>query len=200
MLEDLSHHILDIAENSANAASTAVEIEFDERGEFIEVSIRDNGKGMDEETARAVLNPFVTSRTTRRVGLGLPLLKQMTEMCGGNFSLSTLTGKGTTVSASFRKDSIDTPPPGDIPSTLVTLMLSRGDIRWSYLHKTGKGEFFLDSEELASALGENFSSDISLLGSVKEYISENLMDIGWTPYQYSSLPEAEREVTEEECR
>ena len=200
MLEDLSHHILDIAENSASAGSTAVEIEFDERENFVKLSIRDNGKGMDEQTARAVLNPFVTSRTTRRVGLGLPLLKQMAELCGGAFSLATAPGEGTTVSASFRKDSIDIPPPGDIPSTLVTLLLSRGDIRWRYLHRTGRGEFMLDSEELVSALGRDFTSNLSLLGSVKEYIGENLSDIGWTPYQHSSLPEEERTVMKEECR
>lgn len=200
MLEDLSHHILDIAENSASAGSTAVEIEFDESKNFVELSIQDNGKGMDEQTARAVLNPFVTSRTTRRVGLGLPLLKQMAELCGGAFSLVTAPGEGTTVSVSFRKDSIDTPPPGDIPSTLVTLLLSGGGIRWKYLHKTARGEFLLDSEQLAETLGSDFSSDVSLLGSVKEYIAENLLDIGWTPYQYSSLPEGEKAVMEEECR
>ena len=200
MLEDLSHHILDISENSASAGSTAVEIEFDERENFVTLSVRDNGKGMDEQTALAVLNPFVTSRTTRRVGLGLPLLKQMAELCGGAFSLVTAPGEGTTVSASFRKDSIDTPPPGDIPSTLVTLLLSGGGVRWKYLHRTGRGEFLLDSDELADALGSDFISDVSLLGSVKEYIGENLLDIGWTPYQYSSLPEEKKAVMEEECR
>ena len=200
MLEDLSHHILDIAENSANAGSTAVEIEFDERENFVTLSVRDNGKGMDEQTARAVLNPFVTSRTTRRVGLGLPFLKQMAELCGGAFSLVTAPGEGTTVTASFRKDSIDTPPPGDIPSTLVTLFLSGGGVRWRYRHKTGRGEFLLDSDELADALGRDFISDVSLLSSVKEYIGENLSEIGWTPYQYSSLPGEEKSVMEEEFR
>ncbi len=200
MLEDLSHHILDIAENSASAGSTVVEIEFDEREDFVTLSVRDDGKGMDEQTARAVLNPFVTSRTTRRVGLGLPLLKQMAELCGGAFSLVTAPGEGTTVSASFRKDSIDTPPPGNIPSTLVTLFLSGGGVRWKYHHRTGRGEFLLDSEELADALGSDFTSDVSLLGSVKEYIDENLSDIGWTPYEYSSLLEEEKTVMEDECR
>ena len=200
MLEDLSHHILDIAENSANAGSSEVEIEFDERGAFVTLSVRDYGKGMDEQTARAVVNPFVTSRTTRRVGLGLPFLKQMAELCGGAFSLVTAPGEGTTVTASFRKDSIDTPPPGDIPSTLVTLFLSGGGVRWRYRHKTGRGEFLLDSDELADALGRDFISDVSLLSSVKEYIGENLSEIGWTPYQYSSLPREEKPVMEEEFR
>ncbi len=177
-----------------------MDIEFDEEGEFVSFSIRDNGKGMDEKTSRAVLNPFVTSRTTRRVGLGLPLLKQTAELCGGALSLSSQPGEGTLVAASFRKNCIDTPPPGDIPSTLVTLLLSGTNIRLRYRHRTDRGEFLLDSEELKAALGRDFSSDVSLLGSVKEYIGENLSDIGWTPYQYSSPSRTEKGVFEEECR
>ena len=178
MLEDLSHHILDIAENGVNAGATAVTIEFEDDGEFIRLTVCDNGRGMTEQTARAVVDPFYTTRTERRVGLGLPFLKQLAELCGGEFSLTSALGKGTTVSASFNKKCVDTPPSGDIPSTLLTLLVGYGHISWKYVHRFGEREFLLDSDELKEALGGgNPFTEPALAVGVKEYIEENIGEL-----------------------
>ena len=178
MLEDLSHHILDIAENGVNAGADAISIELDDGNEYIRLTITDNGRGMDEATARAVVDPFYTTRTERRVGLGLPFLKQLAELCAGKFLLSSAPGAGTTVSASFSKLSVDTPPTGDIPSTLLALLIGHGHVSWKYVHKYGGREFLLDSDELKEALGggQPFADPVLALG-VKEYIAENIGEL-----------------------
>ncbi|MFA7620744.1 MAG: ATP-binding protein [Aminobacteriaceae bacterium] len=177
MLEDLSHHILDIAENGVNAGANEITIEL-EVDEFIRLTVSDNGRGMDESTARSVVDPFYTTRTERRVGLGLPFLKQLTDLCDGEFTLSSTLGKGTTVSASFRRDSVDTPPLGDIPSTLLTLLIGNGHIHWRYIHRVEEREFTLDSVELEEALGGgNPFADVALAVGIKEFIATNIEEL-----------------------
>ncbi|MDI9370685.1 MAG: ATP-binding protein [Synergistaceae bacterium] len=177
MLEDLSHHILDIAENGVNAGASAITIELED-DEYIRLTVKDNGRGMDESTARSVVDPFYTTRTERRVGLGLPFLKQLAELCGGKFLLRSSPGKGTDVSATFRKDSVDTPPLGDIPSTLLTLLVGNPQIAWRYIHRVGNREFVLDSEELAEALGGgNPFADAALAVGIKEFIATNIEEL-----------------------
>ncbi len=178
MLEDLSHHILDIAENGVNAGADAITVEFEDDEEFIRLTVRDNGRGMDATTARAVVDPFFTTRTERRVGLGLPFLKQLADLCGGEFHLDSAPGKGTTISASFCKQCVDTPPAGDIPSTLLTLLIGYGDVSWKYEHRVGGRTFILDSDELKEALGGgNPFTDPALAVGIKEYIAENIADL-----------------------
>jgi signal transduction histidine kinase len=166
MLEDLSAHILDIAQNSVAADASRVEVRVRRRVEraearesgFWEFEIADDGKGMDAARAAAVLSPFCTSRTTRRVGMGLPFLKQNAELCGGRFSLTSEPGKGTRVFASFALDNIDTPPLGDLAETFFTLLLDAPRVRWVFGYETlDRGEkrdpFELSSEEIAEAVG-----------------------------------------------
>ena len=150
MLEDLSQHILDIAENGVNAGADSISLKIDDGPEEVVLIVSDNGKGMDEQTCRSVVDPFFTSRTERRVGLGLPFLKQLADLCGGSFALESFPGLGTTVSASFRKDSIDMPPLGDIPSTLLALFIGNPDISWMYTHKrNGKRVSQVGNRELS---------------------------------------------------
>ena len=178
MLEELSHHLLDIAENGPKAGATAVFIEIDDGPTEIVLSVRDNGRGMDEATVRKVVDPFYTTRTERRVGLGFPFLKQLAELCGGRFSLESVPGVGTTVSASFRKDNIDTPPLGDVPSSLITLLTGYGSVAWHYVHRHGGKEFRLDSDELADALdGDSPFENPVLAVAAREYIEENIDDL-----------------------
>ena len=153
MLEDLSAHILDIAQNSVAAKASRVEVSVRRAGGFVVFEISDDGVGMDAARAAAVLSPFCTSRTTRRVGMGLPFLKQNAELCGGEFKLSSTPGKGTTVSASFALDNIDTPPTGDLAGTFLTLLIDAPQVRWIFKYEsTGEDVFELDSEELAEAI------------------------------------------------
>lgn len=178
MLEDLSHHILDIAENGANAGADAVSILIDDSEDRILFFVKDDGRGMSEETVKTVTNPFYTTRTERRVGLGLPFLKQLSEMCGGKFSILSEPGKGTEVTASFSKSHIDTPPLGDIPSTLMALFLGNPSIDWTYTHRRGEREFVVESEALKEALGnENPFLNPTLALGIKDYIQGNIEEL-----------------------
>ncbi len=175
MLEDLSQHILDIAENGPKAGAGSVSIELDDGEEEVSLTVRDDGKGMDAATLKRVTNPFYTTRKERRVGLGFPFLKQLVELCGGRFSLESEPGVGTTVFASFRKDSIDTPPLGDIPSSLVTLLAGYPSVRWTYVHRHGGSEFRLESDVLVEALGGGSPFEVpAVVVGVREYLEENL--------------------------
>ena len=146
-------HILDIAENSIRAGAKLVVIRIEYSGDVLRIEIEDDGCGMDAEAFRRAESPFCTTRTTRKVGLGLPLWKQLTEMCDGTFSIASQVGKGTKVSASFRRGHIDLPPMGDIVGTMQALLAAnpeRTDFRWEYA-MDGR-EVTLDTREIRTAL------------------------------------------------
>ena len=155
MLEDLSAHVLDIAQNSIAAGASRIDVVLRSSGDskLVEFEIADDGKGMDEARVAEVLNPFCTSRTTRRVGMGLPFLKQSAENCGGRFCLSSEPGVGTKVFASFALDNIDTPPLGDLPGTLLLLLIDAPGVQWTFSLELEGNRFELDSGELSEALG-----------------------------------------------
>jgi hypothetical protein len=140
--------------------------------------IVDNGKGMDPEMLCRVTDPFCTTRTTRRVGLGLPFIKQLCELCEGEFQLNSEPGAGTILKASFRMDSIDLPPYGDIPATLMSLFVSHPDINWIYTHSYGKDTFRIDTESILEILGdpERFR-DPAVAMWLKDYIKEGIQEI-----------------------
>ena len=155
MLEDISAHVLDIAQNSIAAEAGRIDVTIritKSGGGFIEFEIKDDGKGMDDARLSKVLSPFTTSRTTRRVGMGLPFLKQNTELCGGKFEISSALGKGTRVLASFALDNIDTPPIGDVAGAFLTLMIDAPGVRWIFKYGSEEGFFELDSKDLAEAI------------------------------------------------
>lgn len=180
MLEDFSQHILDLAENSVNAGASEVRISLshDWPSGYMVFEIIDNGKGMDPEMLSRVTDPFCTSRTTRRVGLGLPFIKQLCELCEGEFHLDSEAGTGTTLKASFRIDSIDLPPYGDIPATLMSLFVSHPDINWIYTHSYGEHMFGIDSKSILHILGdpERFR-DPAVAMWLKDYIKEGIQEI-----------------------
>lgn len=183
MLEDLSAHMLDIAENSVMAEGKEIRIEVLENREagMLSFSVEDNGRGMSKEFLSKVTDPFTTTRTTRRVGMGLPFLKQSAELCGGGLDIVSEPGKGTKITASFIMGSIDRPPLGDIPATLMTLIMGSPGIHWIYRHKTGCGEFILDTDEIIEALdGDREMLRLPEVGLwLREHIKENLDEIQW---------------------
>ena len=187
MLEDLSAHVLDIAENSVMAEATEVRIGIieDKSADRLSFSVEDNGRGMTKEFILKVTDPFTTTRTTRRVGMGLPFLKQSAELCGGGLEIVSEPGKGTKTTASFILSSIDRPPLGDIPASLMALIMGSPEIRWIYRHRTDNGEFVLDTDEIIDALdGEREmlrSPEVGLW--LKEHIKENLDEIKWEEAQ-----------------
>lgn len=154
MLQDLSQYILDISENSLKAKASIVKIEVceDTRRNLVTLRVSDNGNGMDGEQLLMVENPFYTTRTERRVGLGIPFLKQAADTCGGRLELHSEKGKGTTIFASFERDCIDCPPMGDIPTTVMALMVGWPDRSFSFSYRLNDDVFETGTEELLEIL------------------------------------------------
>lgn len=148
-MEDLSLHILDIAENSINGAARTIEIIIDEDKDkdLLTIEIKDDGKGMDEKTLKKALDPFFTTRKTRRVGLGLSLLAQAAEQSGGKMELNSKPRVGTTVRATFRMSHPDCKPMGDINETMRMLVAGHPEINFVYEHHKDNSIYRFDTRE-----------------------------------------------------
>ena len=148
-MEDLSLHILDIAENSISASAKRVEIRIDENQaeDLLTIEIKDDGRGMDEQALQKALDPFFTTRTTRKVGLGLSLLAQATRESDGTIELSSDPNKGTTVKAVFRFSHTDRKPVGDVCETIRTLVAGNPDVDFLYEHKKNGSVYRFDTRE-----------------------------------------------------
>ena len=154
-MKEISLNVLDIAENSVKANATLTEIFIDEVGDLLTLTIRDDGCGMNEETVRSVIDPFYTTRTTRKVGLGIPLLKLACEQTGGTLSITSSVSEsdhGTTVKAVFFKNHIDFTPLGDIISSIVTLIQGHPNTDFLFRHTTDNGTVELDTREIRAVL------------------------------------------------
>ena len=154
-MKEISLNILDIAENSVKAGATLTEIYVDEIGDELTLTIKDDGCGMDEETVKSVTDPFYTTRKTRKVGLGIPLLKLACEQTGGSLLITSSTDAmyhGTTVKAVFLKNHIDFTPLGDVTSSIVTLIQGHPDTDFLFRHRNEIGEVELDTRELRAVL------------------------------------------------
>jgi K+-sensing histidine kinase KdpD len=149
-MEDLSLHILDVVENSIEANASKIEIKIVEKKkkDLLAIEIKDNGKGMNKETIKKVLDPFYTTRTTRRVGMGLSLLAQAARESNGKFEINSKVGVGTEVKANFQYSHIDRKPIGDMKNTLITLMVSHPEINFVYEHQDEEENYVLDSNEI----------------------------------------------------
>ena len=176
-MKELSLNILDIAENSVKAGATLTEITLTETLRTLTLSIKDNGSGMSEEVLRSVTNPFYTTRTTRSVGLGIPLLKLASEQTGGKLTITSKLndGKtadhGTVVSALFYKEHIDFTPLGDVTSTLITLIQGHPERDFLFTHEMDGIKISLDTREIRTVL-----EDVPLsTPEVLEWIKGNLI-------------------------
>lgn len=172
----MSDHVLDIVQNSVRANATLIEIIVDEDriGDFYTLQFKDNGCGMDAETVRKATNPFFTSRSTRKVGLGLPLLKQNALSSNGSFTIDSEAGKGTEVKAVFQHSHLDRPSVGEIWESIYLLLVGNPDIRLVYSHSTMEGSFELDSAELMLMLGDVSIKQSDIKRAVIEMIKNNL--------------------------
>lgn len=152
----LADVIADTAQNSIEAGASRVDVSVVEEGGRISVDIADNGKGMDEAVLKRAFDPFYTEpgkHDKRNVGLGLPLLKQMCEACGGGVSLDSKTGEGTRLSYFFDAKNIDLPPMGDLAETMVSLFNYPGSFELVFLHRKGSEEYSISRSELSDAVG-----------------------------------------------
>jgi len=175
-MQDLSLHILDIAENSINAGATEVLIYITEAlaKNRLKITIEDNGKGIKKELLRKVRDPFYTTRTTRKVGLGLPLLEQAAQMCGGNLTIKSSEGKGTTITATFIYDHIDRKPLGDITQTVITLIGGHPEIDFLYCHKKNDAELAFDTKDIKKELEDIPINNVDILNFIKHKITDGL--------------------------
>ena len=176
-MKELSLNILDIAQNSVKANASLIGISIDETDDVISFKITDNGKGMTADFLSRVTDPFTTTRTTRKVGLGLPFLKMEAEMTGGSFSIKSKSETeykehGTEVFASFNKKSIDYIPLGDIIGTLCALVQGAENTDFIFNHKMPHGEVFLSTKEMRELLGDVPLGSPEVISWVREYLSE----------------------------
>ena len=183
-MKELSLNILDITENSVKAGATLTEILIDETPDLLELQIVDNGCGMSEEILKGVENPFYTTRTTRKVGLGIPLLKMAAEQTEGSFKITSVAesddseNHGTKVQAVFNKNHLDYTPLGDVVSSITTLIQGHPDADFLFRHKLVGGEVTLDTRELRSQLGDEIPlNTYEVIKWVEEYLREQYQDL-----------------------
>jgi len=178
-MKDLSLHILDILQNSTRAGASKIELDIVENTleNTYRIIFTDNGCGMDEETVKRVVDPFFTTRTVRKVGLGLPLLKQNCEQTGGSLHITSKAGEGTQVEAVFIHNHIDRPTLGDIAGTVVLTASANPDIHFIYRHNKDGQIYTFDTEEVTEAL-DGLSIQIpEIIQYLREMIQENLKEM-----------------------
>lgn len=154
MMRELADNILDIAQNSISARASLVEIDItvSHAQDSVGLAFVDDGCGMSPDMAQAVCDPFTTTRRTRKVGLGLPLLKMTAQATGGEFSIASELGKGTTVRVTFGLSHIDRPPLGDVPGALYTLVLMNPDVDFRFVYDYDGKRFAFDTREVRAAV------------------------------------------------
>ena len=177
-MREIALHLLDLAENSVSAGARTVEITVceDLRADRLSASIQDDGRGMDDETVKKVTDPFYTSRTTRKVGLGIPLLKGAAEECNGTLSINSQPGTGTRLDVTFQHSHIDRMPLGNLSSTFLALTVAHPDTHWIFRY-TARGNVNEDSFEFDDKPIKETLDDLSLSHpQVLKYLRQSLED------------------------
>lgn len=178
MMPEISLNVLDVAENSIRAEASLVQIlvTVDLEGNRLEIQIKDDGKGMTEEQMAKVTDPFFTTRTTRKVGLGIPFFKLAAEATGGSFQIESKVGEGTDVTTVFQLDHIDRMPLGDINSTIHTLIVYNPQTDFLYRYTYGQESFDLDTRQMKEILGGVPLDAPEVSAYIKEYLDENKLE------------------------
>ncbi|MFO7568699.1 MAG: ATP-binding protein [Smithellaceae bacterium] len=176
----LADHILDIAENSIRAGANLVEISIieDAVSNMLSLTIKDDGHGMSEDLQKKVLDPFYTTKTVRRVGLGLPLLKEAAFRAGGTFQLNSLENQGTTVTATFGLHHLDRQPLGAIKSTIIILIISNSQVDFFYKHRHNDRRFEIDTRQIRKHIEDVPISHPEIIKYIRGAIEEGLGEIG----------------------
>ena len=174
-MRELSLNILDVAQNSITAGASLITIEVNENtiDHTLLIGIYDNGTGMSEEQVRSVIDPFFTTRTTRKVGMGIPLFKMAAEQTGGGLEIKSELGVGTEVRAYFKTDSVDFTPLGDVASTVQMLITMNTDRDFVYKHIVNEKEFVADTREIKEILGDVPLDTYEVSQWLLDFIKEN---------------------------
>ncbi len=181
-MREIALHILDIAENSiaAGAKNIKIAVQEDLPNDRLKVTIQDDGRGMDQDLLAQVSDPFVTSRTTRKVGLGIPLLKAAAEACNGNFDITSNPGQGTCLAVEFQRSHIDRMPLGDLAGTMLTLVVAYPAIHWLFHYQvntqneTEDTEFTFDDEPIKQELDGLSFTEPTILAFLRELLQEGI--------------------------
>ncbi|MEN6357116.1 MAG: ATP-binding protein [Armatimonadota bacterium] len=175
-MRELSMHILDLAQNSIAAGATRLYIEVlaDTKADKLTISLKDNGRGMDADFVARVRDPFTTTRTTRRVGLGIPMFEEAATACDGSLSIDSVPGVGTKIEATFKLSHIDRAPLGDIASTIVSIVAVNPDLHLKYAQSMNDKVFVLDTQEIKSRLDGVPINEGPVLRWISQYVKENV--------------------------
>jgi len=178
-LRELALHILDIANNSIAAGADKISITVVENrsNDTLTIEIEDDGKGMSPEMVARVTDPFVTSRTERKVGLGIPMLKYAAEACDGWFKITSEEGKGTRVTVQFQLSHIDRMPLGDLADTFLTLQLGALDVNWIFTVKRDEHQFHFDDSELKKELEGIELTEPEVIRFIRSIFKEGIQEL-----------------------
>jgi len=178
-VREISLHLLDIIENSISAGAACVTLDIieDLDNDLLNITIVDDGKGMDAETVKRITDPFYTTRTTRKVGLGIPLLKAAAEACNGFLTIESEPGKGTEVTVQFQNSHIDRMPLGDIPTTMLGLVVGSPEVHWKMRYVSDGQEFFFDDAEIKQELEGVPLSDPDIIRFLSSYLKEGIASV-----------------------
>jgi anti-sigma regulatory factor (Ser/Thr protein kinase) len=179
-LEDLSLHILDIVENAIAAKAKKIDISIKEEPEEdrLIIEIKDDGMGMDQEVSQKAMDPFFTTRTSRRVGLGLSLMAQAAQEVGGGLRIESKLGKGTKVIATFQYHHIDRKPLGSMMETIAMLLIGNPKLDISYTHQKGGKSYIFNSQVLKERFKDRSLIDPEVIQWLKKHLKEGLSQIG----------------------
>ena len=178
-MKEIALHILDIAENCITAEANRVSISLVEDASGLQtISVTDNGKGMTEQESKRASDPFFTSRSTRKVGLGIPLFRQHAEMAGGSFRIYSVRGRGTSVEGSFQKGHPDRQPLGDMEGCWLLLATANPEIEWELICRNEAGGFTISTSEIRSTLGVETIGGSELKDQLKRMIRNNIESLG----------------------
>lgn len=170
-------HVLDIIQNSivAGASLITTEVEVQPERDWMRVAVSDNGKGMDEALLARVVSPFTTSRTTRKVGLGIPMFKAGAEAAGGAFTIRSVPGKGTFIQAEYRISHLDRPPLGDMAETIYATVICNPGIDFVYTYTVNEQAYAFDTRQIKEVLGEDIPLNLPDVAAwIKSDLSEGI--------------------------
>jgi len=179
-MQELSLHVLDLVQNAVEAGADEIEIEIKEDWERdrLTITVSDNGRGMTPQQATRLTDPFYTTRQSRQVGLGVPLLAAAAEAAGGGVQVTSRPGQGTSVMATFGLSHLDRAPLGDMGATIQAALVGRPALQLSYRHGTGRGSFELDLRELRARLGEVAPDQPVVANWIRQYVRAGLAEMG----------------------
>ena len=178
-MEELSCHILDLARNSLEARATNLEITVTENPEenLLEFQVRDNGRGIDEKDISKILDPFYTTKESKKIGLGIPLLSEAVKVCGGSLTIKPLSPGGIEITAGFPYHHLDRAPLGDLPGTISVLLAAGNSFNLIYRHRYNRKTFILNTKEIRLQLGEVPLTTPAVLNWLQEYLNINIRNL-----------------------